>query len=147
MFKTKYKPNGDVERFKACLVAKGFQQDLSVNFGDTFSPIAKITTNRLILALATTLNWEIKQLDINNAFLNGELQEEVYTWQLRGFENPKYPHHVCKLHKAIYGLKKAPRAWFECLRGTLISWGFYNTKGDSSLFIHKPNFDNPHLCR
>lgn len=58
-------------------------------------------------------------------------------WQPKGFENPKYPHHVCKLQKAIYGLKQAPRAWFECLRNTLITWGFLNTKGDSSLFIHR----------
>lgn len=69
-------------------------------------------------------------------FLNGVLQEEVYMWQPKGFEDPINPHYICKLHKAIYGLKQALRVWFECLRNTLVKWDFYNTKGDTSLFIH-----------
>lgn len=76
-------------------------------------------------------------MDINNSFLNGELQEEVYIWQPKGFESSKLPHHLCRLHKAIYGLKQAPRAWFKWLKNTLLNWGFYNTKGDNSLSIHK----------
>lgn len=80
VYKTKYKANGEVERFKATLIAKGFQQDPGISFGKTFSTVAKMTTLRLILALAVYLNWPIKQLDINNAFLNGILQEDVFMW-------------------------------------------------------------------
>lgn len=98
IFRTKYKPNGDINIFKAHLVAKRFQQDLGINFVDTFSPVARMTTVRLILALTVALNWPIRQLDINNAFLNGVLQEEVYIWQPKGFANLNYPHHVCKLN-------------------------------------------------
>lgn len=96
-----------------------------------------MATLRLILALATNLNWSVKQLDINNAFLNGVLQEVVYMWQPAGFKDSRYPHHVCKLRKAIYCLRQAPRSWFEWLRMTLNSWRFFNSRGDSSLFIQK----------
>lgn len=135
IYKTKYKPNGEIERFKARLVAKGFQQDPRVSFGNTFSPVARIASIRIILVLATSLKWKVRQLDVNNAFLNGVLQEDVYMWQPRGFEDQKHPTYVCKLRKALYGLRQAPRAWFESLRNTLLMWGFYNTKGDTSLFV------------
>lgn len=95
-----------------------------------------MATIRIVLAIATSLNWKIKQLDENNAFLNGVLHDEVYMWQPRGFEDSNEPHHICKLHKALYGLKQAPQAWFETLKNTLLRWGFYNTKGDTSLFIN-----------
>lgn len=137
IFRIKYKPSGAIDRYKARLVAKVFQQDPGINFGDTFSPVARMTTFRLVLAIAVALNWPIKQLYINNAFLNGVLQEEVYMWQPKGFENSKYAHHVCKLNKAIYGLKQSPRTRFQSLRNTLLRWGFSNTKGETSLFIHK----------
>lgn len=137
VFKTKFKANGEVERFKARLVAKWFQQDPGINFGNTFNPVAKMTTLRLILAIAVSLNWPIKQIDINNAILNRVLQEDVYMWQPKGFEDQHFPHHVCKLQKMIYELRQAPRAWFEQLITTLISWEFVNRKGDSSLIILK----------
>lgn len=75
-----------------------------------------------------------KHLSHDQIFLRGF--EDVYMWQPRGFEDPKFPNHVCKLRKAIYDLKQAPKAWFESLQSTLLKWGFYNTKGDTSLFIH-----------
>lgn len=101
-------------------MAKGFQQDPAATFGNTFSHVARITSIRIILALATTLNWKVRQLDVNNAFLNGVLHESVYMWQPRGFEDPKYSNHVCKLKKALYGLKQAPRTWLDSLKNTLI---------------------------
>ena len=84
-----------------------------------------------------TLGWNIRQVDINNAFLNGDLQEHVLMKQPTGFESKKYPNHVCLLKKALYGLKQAPRAWFDKLSHTLKSWGFSHSKCDTSLFFIK----------
>lgn len=120
VFKMKFKSNGMIERHKARLVAKGFQQSHCVNFKETFIPVPKSTTIRILLTIAVSLNWSIKQLDVNNAFLNGQLSEEVYMKQPKGFEDPKTPNHVCKLVKVLYGLRQPPRAWFDKLITTLV---------------------------
>lgn len=134
IFKTKYKADGSIERRKARLVARGFQQTAGLDFDETFSPVVKSSSVRIILAIAVHLNWEVRQLDINNAFLNGSLKETVFMYQPEGYIDSTKPNHICKLSKAIYGLKQAPRAWFDSLRNTLLKWGFQNTKSDSSLF-------------
>jgi len=110
VYKIKRKADGSVERFKDRLVAKGFEQQSGIDFTETFSPVIKPSTIRLILALAVFRNWPIRQLDISNAFLHGNLAEEVYMEQPLGFIDQQHPAYVCKLHKAIYGLKEAPRA-------------------------------------
>jgi len=97
--------------------------------------VVKFSSIRIILAIAVHLNWDVRQLDINNAFLNGKLKETIFMHQLEGYIDPTKPNYICKLSKAIYGLKQALRAWFDSLRGTLLKWGFQNTKSDSSLFI------------
>ncbi|GKV09714.1 hypothetical protein SLEP1_g21171 [Rubroshorea leprosula] len=135
VFKTKLHPDGSIERFKAHLVAKGFSQIPGVDFDETFSPVLKPTTLRLVIALATTLNWSLRQLDVKNAFLHGKLKETVYMTQPPGFEDPKYPNHVCKLNKSIYGLKQAPRAWFDTFTLHLLKMGFSCSRADSSLFV------------
>lgn len=89
------------------------------DFNEMFSPVVKPTTIRVVLTLALTRDWCICQLDINNAFLNGVLQEEVYMVQPQGFVDEKNPELVCRLHKSLYGLKRAPRAWFDKLHGGL----------------------------
>ena len=94
----------------------------------------KAFTIRIGFTLAISRGWDIQQIDINNAFLNGELQEEVYMAQPEGFIDPTKPTHVCKLRKALFGLKQAPIGWFENLRGALIDWGFHNSILDTSLF-------------
>nr|KYP50444.1 Retrovirus-related Pol polyprotein from transposon TNT 1-94 [Cajanus cajan] len=135
VFKTKYKADGTIERRKARLVAKGFQQTLGLDYDETFSPVIKAITVRIILSIAVHFNWEIRQMDINNAFLNGELKETVFMRQPEGFLDKSRPQHICKLTKAIYGLKQAPRSWYDRLRNALLKWGFKNTRSDSSLFV------------
>lgn len=137
VFRIKRKPNGNVDRYKARLVAKGFHQRPGIDYTETFSPVIKPTTIRVVLCLAITQGWPLRQLDINNAFLHGSLSEEVYMSQPPGFIDPLFPSHVCKLQKSLYGLKQAPRAWYNELSSFLISYGFHNSKSDASLFIYQ----------
>ena len=101
----------------------------------------KVTTIRLILALATMNKWKIKQLNVTNAFLYGNVTEELYMAQSQVYVNLAHPHHVCKLHKLIYGLKQAPRAWFARLTSFIHSLYFISFKADTSLFIFHQNTD------
>ena len=135
IFKNKFLPNGSLSRCKARLVAKGYNQQLGRDYTETFSPVIKSTTLRLVLDVAVSRGWPIQQLDVNNAFLQGTLEEEVYMDQPPGFIDADNPTHVCRLRKAIYGLKQAPRAWYTELRTFLLSLGFVNSLSDTSLFV------------
>ncbi|PKU87366.1 Retrovirus-related Pol polyprotein from transposon TNT 1-94 [Dendrobium catenatum] len=132
-FKTKLYPNGQVERYKARLVAQGCAQEFGINFTETFSPVAKMVTIRMLITVALNRNWKVTQLDVSNAFLHGELEDEVYMKQPRGFEDAQHPTHVCKLRKSIYGLKQSPRQWFHKLTRFLLQLGFSFSKADPSL--------------
>jgi histone deacetylase 1/2 len=138
IFRVKENPDGSVNKYKARLVAKGFLQTPGFDFTETSSPVIKPVTIRIILTLAVTFHWTVQQIDINNAFLNGLLQEEVYMTQPSGFESSDKTL-VCKLHKALYGLKQAPRVWYEKLTHTLLQMGFVKSKCDPSLLVHHQN--------
>jgi hypothetical protein len=137
VFKIKRKADGSIDRYKGRLVEKGYKQQYGIDYEDTFSPVVKIATIRLVLSLAVARGWCLRQLDVQNAFLHGILEEEVYMKQPPGFEKDNTAHLVCKLDKALYGLKQAPRAWYSRLSTKLISLGFKASKSDTSLFIYQ----------
>ena len=111
VFKRKTDMDGKMTVYKARLVAKGFKQILGVDYDETFSPVAMFKSIRILLAIAAFHDYEIWQMDVKTAFLNGNLEEDVYMTQPEGFEDPKNAGRVCKLLKSIYGLKQASRSW------------------------------------
>ncbi|KAJ9558748.1 hypothetical protein OSB04_013362 [Centaurea solstitialis] len=111
VFKKKTDMDGNVHTFKARLVAKGFTQTHGIDYDETFSPVAMLKSIRILMAISAYFNYEIWQMDVKTAFLNGKLTEDVYMEQPEGFEDPKNPNKVCKLLKSIYGLKQASRSW------------------------------------
>jgi hypothetical protein len=124
VFKLKKDSTGKIVKHKARLVAKGYVQRKGVDFEEVFAPVARMETVKLILAVAAQLGWQVHHLDVKSAFLNGELQEEVYVCQPPGFEERGQESKVLKLQKALYGLRQAPRAWNTKLHKTLTELGF-----------------------
>ncbi|KAL1205730.1 Retrovirus-related Pol polyprotein from transposon RE2 [Cardamine amara subsp. amara] len=135
VFTIKYKSSGEIERYKARLVAKGYTQVYGEDYTETFAPVAKLHSVRILLSIAVNLSWDLWQMDVKNAFLQGELEEEVYM-----ASPPGYGHEagkVCRLRKAIYGLKQSPRAWYHKLTTCLSKKGFKMSEADHTLFTHK----------
>ena len=120
MYKIKRNANGSVARYKARLVTKGFTQEYGLDYYETFSSVVKAQTIRVVLALAMHYHWQVKQLDLSNAFLHGTLDQKVYMQQPQGFVDSTCPEYICKLTKSLYGLKQAPRAWYQLLHTFLL---------------------------
>jgi hypothetical protein len=119
---------------KARLVAKGYSQVEGLDFDETYTPMARLESIRILLAYATYHGFKLYQMDVKSVFLNGPIKEEVYVEQPLDFEDSEYPSHVYKFSNALYGLKQSLRAWYECLRDFLITNGFKVRKADPTLF-------------
>ncbi|GJX53719.1 retrovirus-related pol polyprotein from transposon TNT 1-94 [Tanacetum coccineum] len=137
IYKVKLDEHGDVLKNKAWVVAKGYRQEESIDFEESFAPVARIEAIRIFIANAASKNMTIYQMDVKTAFLNGDLQEEVFVSQPEGFEDPDFPTHVYRLKKALYGLKQAPRAWYDTLSKFLMVNKFYKGAVDPTLFTRK----------
>jgi hypothetical protein len=136
VYKLKAKADGSIDRYKARLVSKGFKQRYGLNYEETFSPVVKSITIHLVLSFTVLQGWELRQLDMQNAFLHDVLKEEVYMRQPPGYEDASKPGYLSKLDKALYGLKQAPRIGYARLSNKLFQLGFHASKGDMSLFFY-----------
>jgi hypothetical protein len=134
VYKLKRDSSGAVVKHKARLVAKGYVQKQGVDYKEVFAPVARLDTVRLLLALAAQQGWEVHHMDVKSAFLNGELEEEVYVAQPTGFVVEGKENKVLKLQKALYGLKQAPRAWNAKLDKTLVGLGFEKCPSEPALY-------------
>ncbi|KAJ1697014.1 hypothetical protein LUZ63_005526 [Rhynchospora breviuscula] len=133
VYRIKYNSDGSIERYKARLVVMGNRQVEGIDFNETFALVAKMTTVRTLLGVAVAKGWELHQMDVHNAFLHGDLNEEVYIHLPSGFAS-SHPGKVCRLKKSLYGLSQAPRMWFSKLTGALRTYGFIQSYADYSLF-------------
>jgi hypothetical protein len=135
LFKIKHAADGSIEKYKERFVARGFSQKEGIEYEETFTPVARYTSMRTIIALAAKMKWKLHQMDVKTAFLNGVIEEEVYIKQPQGFEVEDRKSHVCRLKKALYRLEQAPRSWYGRIDSFLMSLGFTKSKENSNLYF------------
>ena len=134
VFRRKYNTNVSIQTFKARLVAKGFRQKEGIDYFDTYAPVARITSIRVLLSLSSIYDLFVHQMDVKTAFLNGDLDEEVYMEQPEGFLLPGNEHKVCKLIKSLYGLKQSPKQWHEKFDSVILEYGFVHNSADKCVY-------------
>ena len=148
LYKTNYHADGTEERKKGRLVGKGYTKEEGVDYQETFSLVAKLSTVRVLIDVVAKMNWSLTQLDISNAFLNGDLEEEIYMKLLHDYKELTGvlvpPNVVCRLHKSLYGLKQASRQWYLKLSSTIMKMGFMKSRDDHTLFVK--NVDGRYLA-
>jgi len=137
VFKNKLDEQGVIVRNKARLVAKDYNQEEGIDYGETYAPVARLEAVRLLLAYACMNGFKLHQMDVKSAFINGYIDEEIYVCQPPGFEDHKHLNYIFKLKKALYGLKQAPRQLYERLSNFLLSHTYERGKTDKTLFIKK----------
>lgn len=142
VYRLKLNPNGSINKYKARLVVKGYSQQPGVDFTETFAPVARMDTIRILIGLAAQLKWKICHLDVKSAFLNGYLEEEIYVAQPEGFIVQGSEDKVYKLEKALYGLKQAPRAWYSRIDSYLCSKNFRRSENDATLYVKRFSNDD-----
>ena len=135
LLKHKRDAHGNIVRFKARLVARGFTQVFGQDYLDTFAPVAKMSSFKVLLAISSALNLHLEHLDVKTAFLQGALEETIYMAQPPYFECKGAEKKVCKLQKSIYGLKQSPRCWYQKLNETLSSCGMKRTHADNCVYV------------
>lgn len=133
IYTNKYNADSTLGRRKACLVVLGNNQTKGEDFNETFSPVAKLATVRIILKLAASKNWLIHQMDVSNTIIHGDFEEEIYMKLPQGFKCSD-PTKVCRLKKSLYGLRQTPQCWYSKLTTTLLNFGFSHEYADQSLF-------------
>jgi len=124
VFTIKYKSYGSIDRYKARLVAQGYNQEKGIDYDETYASVTRLEAIRMLLAFTCHINFKLYQMDVKSAFFDRYKNEEVYVEQPLDFENPQYEDYVYKLTKALYGLKQAPRARYEGLSKFLLEKGF-----------------------
>jgi hypothetical protein len=141
VYKVKIDKDGKVERYKARLVAKGYSQKEGIDYTETFAPVLKYKSLRILLSIAAIKDMEVKQMDVETAFLNAEIKEEVYMEQPEGFDDGK--DTVCRLLKTLYGTKQASHEWNNTLNDFIVSLGFIRCKSDTCTYIKMSKNSNP----
>ena len=139
IYKIKTRSDGSIERYKACLVAKSFTHEYGIDYEETFAPVTHISSVRALLAIAAARKWDIFQMDVKNAFLNGDLNEEVYMQPPPSLSVES--NKVCYLRCALYSLKQAPRGWFAKFSSTISRLGYMASHYDSALFLRRTDKD------
>jgi hypothetical protein len=134
VYKIKHAADGSMDKYKARFVARGFSQKEGEDNDKTFSLVARYTSIRAIISLPASMGWNLHQMDVKIAFLNGDIEEEVYIEQPQGFEVHSRETHVCRLKKALYGLKQALKSWYAKMDSYLMRLGFYKSHADPNLY-------------
>ena len=141
VFRVKENQAGEIERFKARLVAKEFSQKHGIDYEETFASVAKFTSIRILLSLAAKHNLTLHQMDVKTAFLNGVLDEDIYMAQPEGFIDQGHPDFVCKLKRSLYGLKQSPRMWNKTIDEFMIKLGFKKCESDHCIYLQRDGDD------